>query len=181
MSHYTVRNLRPEDFGTLMELERRIFGTDATGTLGPYYVRLCCEFFRDDGFVVLAGGRIVGYLLSFERRGEAYCTTLAVTPEVQGSRALVRLLAAYVAAVEPRVDTCWFTVEEGNESARALHRILGAREVELRRDFYGAGDHRIVSRIDRGDFERVRRRLARLGVTDEAAPPASAEPRRAAV
>jgi hypothetical protein len=52
--------------------------------------------------------------------------------------------------------------------------MLGAVDVEVRRDFYGPGDHRIVSRIDRTRFEVLREKYARMGLVDRPAPQASA-------
>lgn len=178
MTRYAIRPLGPEDFSLLMQLEQEIFGDDEEGTLGPYYIRLCCEFFGDSCFLLEAGGAPAGYLLSFTKDRESYCTTLAIRPAFQGSRAVVQLLRAYVAAIADRVDVCWFTVEPGNEAARALHRMLGAKEVGVRDDFYGPGRGRIVSCIDRAAFETLRHRFAKLGLVSDAAPAVDVVPSR---
>lgn len=166
VSRYTVRSVRAHDFSELMALERALFGQTEDGVLGPYYVRLCCEFFSDSCFVVEVEGKIVGYLLSFIRDREAYCTTLGVVPMYQGTRAIVRLIRAFTTAVVDKVDACWFTVEEENSAARALHQVIGAKELEYRPDFYGPGRGRIISRVDRESFVRVREHLERLGLVE---------------
>lgn len=166
MSRYKVRNLRKEDFGSLMALEEELFDTCDDGVLGPYYVRLCCEFFRDSCFIVEVDGKAIGYLLSFTRDREAYCTTMAMVPQFQGTRATLALVRAFARFLFQRVDSCWFTVEEDNRAARSLHRMLGARDVDLIPDFYGPNRPRIVSKIDRSDVERMASRFKRLGLVE---------------
>ncbi len=164
MPRYNIRALKSEDFDALMRLEEDMFGSYNDGTLGPYYVRLCCDFFSDSCFLAEIEGRPIGYLLSFIRNREAYCTTVAIRPEYQGTRVLVQLLRAFVQVASEQADVCWFTVEDDNKAARAMHKMLGATESEVREDFYGPGRSRIVSRIERSSFEKLRNRFARLGL-----------------
>lgn len=181
MSGYTIRNLTPDDFSRLMYLEEEVFGDDEHGTLGPYYVRLCCDFFSATCFIAQVDDEPVGYILSFVRDREAYCTTLAVVEEYQGSRVAPLLIRAFVAAIAHRVDTCWFTVTEDNAAARALHATLGAVEVGVRENFYGPGDTRIVARIDSDRFDKLRHRYERLGLLRSRPEPVREAPPRAAL
>jgi ribosomal protein S18 acetylase RimI-like enzyme len=164
MANIEVRTLTSADFPALDHLERAVFGAAGEAVLCPHYLRLCCEFFADTCFIALAGDRPIGYLLSFVRGREVYCTTLAIVSEFQRTRATVRLLRAFLDAIIDRVDACWFTVDESNLAARNLHRMLGATEVEVRHDFYGPNQHRIVSRIDRARFEALEPKYVKLGL-----------------
>jgi len=171
MARYSVRSLRSEDFPTLMQLEEQVFGATGESVLGPYYVRVCCDIYADSCFLCEVEAddgttRVVGYLLSFVKGREAWCTTLAIHPDFQGSRVVLRLIQAFAHRVIGTVEVCWFTVKEDNTAARALHRMLGATEVGMRQDFYGPGDERIVSRIDQAGIARMAGRYARLGLTD---------------
>ena len=169
MPDYDVRRLEPSDFDTLMALEQELFGDQGEKTLGPFYVRLCCDLFNDTCFIAFADGQAAGYCLSFVRGREAYCSTLAIAPAHQRSRLVFRFVQAFIGAIASRVDTLWFTVHEGNADARALHATLGARETAYHDAYFGPGEPRIVSRIDRVAFEKLRARMSRLGLTASAA------------
>ena len=163
MKDYTIRTLVTDDFTTLATLENEVFAAMGEDVLCPHYLRLCTEIFSASCFLALDGDRPVGYLLSFVRDREAFCTTLAVIPEYQRTRVTVQLIGAFVRHIIDSVDACWFTVKEDNAPARALHRMLGATEVGRRTDYYGPGDARLVSKIDRATFERMRGKYERLG------------------
>jgi ribosomal protein S18 acetylase RimI-like enzyme len=169
MARYHVRPLARSDFDAIMELERTVFGARGEELLGPFYVRLCCDFYGDCCFVAEVEGRVVGYLLAFLRDRTAYCTTLGVVPEFQGTRVTWELVSAFFQRIVDAVDLLWFTVEASNTAARKLHAMLGAREVEVRPDFYGPGVERIISQIDRQTFERMRPRYERLGLLPRSA------------
>jgi len=163
MNSYTVRSLTTDDFAALATLESDVFGAMGEEVLCPHYLRLCTEIFASSCFIALDGDRPVGYLLSFMRDKEVFCTTLAVIPEYQRTRVTMQLISAFVRSIIDTVDCCWFTVKEDNAPARALHRMLGATEIGRRTDYYGPGDERLVSRIDRSTFERMRAKYERLG------------------
>jgi ribosomal protein S18 acetylase RimI-like enzyme len=171
MNRYTIRTLVTDDFAALAILENEVFAAMGEDVLCPHYLRLCTEIFFESCFLALDGERPVGYLLSFVRGREAFCTTLAVIPDYQRTRVTVQLIGAFVRHIIDRVDACWFTVKEDNAPARALHRMLGATEVGRRIDYYGPGDERLVSKIDRATFERMRDKYERLGLI----PPRAAE------
>src|SRR5262245_10522024 len=163
MSRYTIRPLSSDDFATLATLENDVFGALGEAVLCPHYLRLCTEMFSESCFVAFDGDRPVGYLLSFINGRSACCTTLAVIPEYQKTRVTVQLIGAFVRYIIDRVDECWFTVKEDNVAARAVHSVLGAHEVGRRKDYYGPGDERIVAKIDRQTFDRMRAKYERLG------------------
>ncbi len=169
MAHLEVRALTPNDFATLQSMERDIFASIGEETLCPHYLRLCTDFFSHTCFVVFADGVPAGYLLGFMRQREAYCTTLAVYPKFRRTRVITMLIGSFMNAIMDHVDSVRFTVKPDNIEARALHRMLGAVEVETLQDFYGPGDERIVSKIDRPTFERMRTKYQRIGIMDRTA------------
>lgn len=160
---HRVRALDRGDFDALLALEGAVSGAGGDRALGPYFVRLCCEFFRETCFVATVDGEIVAYALCFVQEREAYCTTLTVHPRHRRSEVLQKLLRRLVISLERRVDSCWFTVEQSDQMARLLREGLGAIDLGTRADFYGPGDDRLVLRIDREALSRQRLRYRAAG------------------
>lgn len=159
---YTVRPLTQEDFLRLYRLEQEIWGARGEDMLCPFYLRLCIEQFGDICFLALDGERPVGYVLNILRQSTVYCATLAVHPNYQRTRVTYLLVSAMVKRLdELDVNECWFTVSPNNHAAREVHASLGARVIGERHDYYGPGDTRLVSRIDREQIIRLRQRFRR--------------------
>ena len=92
-----------------------------------------------------------------------YCATLAVHPDFQKTRVNYLLIRAMVKKLLLEgTEQCRFLVEPDNHDARSVHAALGARVVAEVDNFYGKGDKRIWSVIDRDDMERIRARYTRL-------------------
>jgi ribosomal protein S18 acetylase RimI-like enzyme len=160
---YEIRTLVSEDFYHLQELERQIWSGDATGTLCPYYLRLCTELYADWCFLALEGDRPVGYVLNFPKGKVNYCATLAVLPDYHRTRVNYLLIRAMVKKLlEEDMEECRFLVEPDNRDARSVHEALGARVVRTVDDYYHPGDRRLWSVINRDDLERIRARYTRL-------------------
>ena len=122
MLDYDVHALTPRDFEPLMSLEDTLFGAKGEKTLGPFYVRLCCDFYGETSFLARVAGEPVGYILSFVREREAYCSTLAIIPAYQRTRVVHNLIKAFVRSNTRRVDTVWYTVTEDSRDAREMER-----------------------------------------------------------
>jgi ribosomal protein S18 acetylase RimI-like enzyme len=160
---YEVRPVGTDDFRHLRRLEQEIWIGDAAGMLCPHYLRLCTDFYSDWCFIAMDGERPVGYVLNFPRGKVNYCATLAVHPEYHKTRVNYLLIRAMVKKlILEDMDECRFLVEPDNRDARSVHEALGARVVAQVEDFYGPGDLRLWSVIDRGDMERIRARYTRL-------------------
>ena len=157
MSDYDVRPLEPRDFDTLMALEQQLFGDKGEKTLGPFYVRLCCDFFSDTCFLAL-------------RRRRARRLLPLVRPRPRGVLLDARHRAG-APALAPRLPVR--AVVRRRDRVAGRHRVVHGPRVERRRArpprdarrardracttaYFGPGEPRIVSRIDRVAFEKLR-------------------------
>jgi len=152
---WAVRNLQRSDYPALVALQNRTQPAADRGATGSRFLRICCESFNNTCFVATSGGDPVGFLLCFVRDREAYCTTLEIAPEYRDSPVVLELLGRFVAAIADRVDSCWFTVAHDDAAARALHKMLGAREIGVRVAYAGPGEDMISLRVDRARFEEM--------------------------
>ena len=152
---WEVSNLTRRDYPLLRALQKRLQPAAERGATDPRFLRFYCEGFADTSFIASVNGEPVGYLLCFVRDRDAYCTALAIAPEFRGSPVAERLLGRFVTEISERVDACWFSVTHDDDAARALHKMLGAREIGVRVAYAGTGEDMISLRIDRARFEEM--------------------------
>ena len=147
--HYEVRSLASEDRAVLATLDSLVNPSAKELLPSPAYRTWCVTQFPTTCLGVWADQTLIGYVLCLLRKRQAFCTTLAVQPAFQRTRATPLLVASLMHALVPRVDTCWLSVAPDNFAARTMHAMFAARVVgrsRSRRD-YQLGD--IVARSDR--------------------------------
>jgi len=154
-TEWEVRSLTRSDYPALLALQERLQPAAEWGPAGSRFLRFYCEGFADSSFVAMVDGEPVGYLLCFVRDRDAYCTALALEPEMRGSPVAARLLDRFVAEISERVDACWLAVTHDDDAVRALHKMLGARQVGVRVAYAGPGEDMISQRIDRARFDEM--------------------------
>lgn len=140
-----TRGVTEADLPELLRVERETFPQDPY----PYFVlRQLVDIHREHFLVAEEAGRLRGYALFVTAPGGSvsWIMSLAVTPD-QRSRGLGRRLMREVLH-RVRADgirAVRLTVDPANTPAVALYRSLGfAAEGEVREDYFGAGDHRLI-------------------------------------
>lgn len=82
-------------------------------------------------------GRVLGYAGMLFVLGEGHITTVAVDPDVQGSRIGTRLLLVLLRrSLEFGTEGVTLEVRAGNEPALALYRRFGFAPAGVRKDYY---------------------------------------------
>jgi ribosomal protein S18 acetylase RimI-like enzyme len=139
-----VRPVGPADFESLHEVDGRVFGDLAY----PYFtLRQLFDAFPACWLVAASPTRLVGYSFGVPSTDNtfAWLFGLAVDPNHRNrgygttlTRGTLTLLGTM------GVETVYLTVEPANHPAIRLYRSFGFSETEYRKNYFGAGEHRLV-------------------------------------
>jgi ribosomal-protein-alanine N-acetyltransferase len=144
----SLRDMRREDLGAVLEIERRSFAQPWSRAF--FEKELATPFAR----LIIADedmpphGRVVGYTCRWRVTDEVHLLNVAVHPERRGlgyGRQLVGAVIAEARTAAARV--VFLEVRAGNVIARRLYRQLGFKDLGVRRGYYGPGQDAIVMEL----------------------------------
>jgi len=144
----TLRDMRRDDLGTVLEIERRSFAQPWSQAffekeLATPFARLIVAVAEED-----ARDRVVGYCCRWRVTDEVHLLNVAVHPEHRGVGHGRELVTAIVdEARRGRARVVFLEVRAGNVVARRLYRQLGFRDLGVRRSYYGPGQDAIVMEL----------------------------------
>jgi ribosomal-protein-alanine N-acetyltransferase len=144
----TLRDMRRDDIGTVLEIERRSFAQPWSQAffekeLATPFARLIVAVAEED-----ARDRVVGYCCRWRVTDEVHLLNVAVHPEHRGVGHGRELVTAIVdEARRGRARVVFLEVRAGNVVARRLYRQLGFRDLGVRRSYYGPGQDAIVMEL----------------------------------
>ena len=141
----TLRTMRRDDLAFVLEIERRSFAQP--WSRGFFEKELATPFARLVVAVDEAGPRpmVVGYTCRWRVTDEVHLLNVAIHPERRGLGYGRELVEAVIAeAYEARARVVFLEVRAGNVVARRLYRMLGFRDLGVRRGYYGPGQDAIV-------------------------------------
>ena len=143
-----LREMRHDDLPAVLDIERRSFAQPWSP--GFFEKELATPFARlmvatEDGAVL---PQVVGYTCRWRVTDEVHLLNVAIHPEHRGlghGRTLVEAVIAEAYAARTRV--VFLEVRAGNVVARRLYRLLGFRDLGIRRGYYGPGQDAIVMEL----------------------------------
>ena len=139
-----VRPADPADFESLHEVDGRVFGELAY----PYFtLRQLFDAFPTCWLVAASPNGLVGYSFGVPSTDHTYAWLfgLAVDPHHRNlgyGTTLTRETLSLFATMG--VETVHLTVEPANHTATRLYRTFGFTEAGYRKNYFGAGEHRLV-------------------------------------
>jgi ribosomal protein S18 acetylase RimI-like enzyme len=140
----SIRNARPSDIQAIADLEASLYGAEGYGN---YAIRQFIDMFPDSFFVSQGEAALTGYALVGVKAASkmAWILSICVEKASQGQgigRALIGRCIAY--CTKNGFEVCALTVAPDNSSAVHLYESLGFSVTERVRDYYRAGDSRLV-------------------------------------
>lgn len=136
-----------KDWMGLMEVEDKAFG----GGFSRYFLRMVPRFYGENSYVVESEGVIVGYCIGVIPNGivnEGWIMSLGIVPSHQGKGIGSQLLNLTIEALKDnKVERIFLTVSPENYGAIKSYERRGFNKVDVKEDYYGKGEHRIVMEL----------------------------------
>jgi ribosomal-protein-alanine N-acetyltransferase len=143
--------MRRDDLPAVLDIERRSFAQPWSRAF--FEKELATPFARLVVAVeeTLPRPQVIGYTCRWRVTDEVHLLNVAVHPERRGLGHGQELVSAVVGEAEAaRVRVIFLEVRAGNVVARRLYRLLGFRDLGVRRGYYGPGQDAIVMELRLG-------------------------------
>jgi len=146
-----LRDMRRDDLPAVLDIERRSFAQPWSRAF--FEKELATPFARLVVAVeeALPRPQVIGYTCRWRVTDEVHLLNVAVHPERRGLGYGRELVSAVVGEAEAaRVRVIFLEVRAGNVVARRLYRLVGFKDLGVRRGYYGPGQDAIVMELRLG-------------------------------
>jgi len=146
-----LRDMRRDDLPAVLDIERRSFAQPWSRAF--FEKELATPFARLVVAVeeTLPRPQVIGYTCRWRVTDEVHLLNVAVHPERRGLGYGRELVSAVVGEAEAaRVRVIFLEVRAGNVVARRLYRLVGFKDLGVRRGYYGPGQDAIVMELRLG-------------------------------
>jgi len=143
--------MRRDDLPAVLDIERRSFAQPWSRAF--FEKELATPFARLVVAVeeTLPRPQVIGYTCRWRVTDEVHLLNVAVHPERRGLGYGRELVSAVVGEAEAaRVRVIFLEVRAGNVVARRLYRLVGFKDLGVRRGYYGPGQDAIVMELRLG-------------------------------
>jgi ribosomal-protein-alanine N-acetyltransferase len=143
--------MRRDDLPAVLDIERRSFAQPWSRAF--FEKELATPFARMVVAVeeTLPRPQVIGYTCRWRVTDEVHLLNVAVHPERRGLGYGRELVSAVVGEAEAaRVRVIFLEVRAGNVVARRLYRLVGFKDLGVRRGYYGPGQDAIVMELRLG-------------------------------
>ncbi|WP_042013511.1 GNAT family N-acetyltransferase [Aeromonas fluvialis] len=144
--HHNQPRLRPAthaDMHAIWQIDTKVFGDDV---YPAFFFRQAMDLWPELLLVAEYEGHLVGYVLGGfgQERSQGWVLSLAVLPEARGFGLADRMMRQMEANQQAlQIRELKLTVDPVNPAQRLYYR-LGYQLVEEVKDYFGAGEHRMV-------------------------------------
>ncbi len=147
---YSFRKMTKDDWTGIYQVEIDAFG----GGFSKYFIKMVPLFFGVNSYVVELDGEIVAYSIGVIPNGqkeEGWIMSVGVTPKHQGKGIGKKILNLTIESLRlSGAKRIFLTVSPDNKPAKTAYEKRGFRERDFVKDYYGAGEDRIIMELSIG-------------------------------